>query len=278
MSKTSSQKAKDLNEKPAPDRSRGNRRGGLLVDRPFQFKYTAYIVGLTIAICVPLGVLLAYKMNEAVQLGDDAVTMAASANDSAKVGLEQAIVLNRRLEMESLLKFGDKPDALEAVKRANKIESDRLTARATELQKEEERIRQKRNALASQRRTILLTVSAAMILLVIFVALTAISFTHRVAGPIHRMRMLFAEVGEGVFSPYRPLRERDELQDAFAEFSAMVEKVKARQKADLEKLDEAIARVASAGVDEGSIADLRTVRNSISSQIEGQPSVTKIEK
>jgi nitrogen fixation/metabolism regulation signal transduction histidine kinase len=129
-----------------------------------------------------------------------------------------------------------------------------------------------RDSLVKVRKSLVFGVVGGISLMVLFVAIAGVYFTHKVAGPIHRMRLLFREVGEGKFSPYRPLRKGDELQDFFADFSAMVEKLKDRQKEEIKRLDEAIAKAEKAGVSDGSLYDLRAVRDAMETALVSRPS------
>ncbi len=240
-----------------------NKRGNYLVDRPFQLKATAMIVGLTLLIGAPLGFLLFKTTGEAVAIGQDAVEIGQTANAAETEAVKQAELLNKRLEMESMLRLGNDPKQVEQLRAANAIETDKLKKQADTVKAHADTLAKHRDALERTRRGLLLSVAGGIAALVLLVGVAGIFFTHKVAGPIHRMRALFRDVGEGKFTPYRPLRSGDELQDFFAEFSTMVEKLKERQRAELERLDKAVARAEKGGADTESIAELRAVRDAI---------------
>lgn len=240
-----------------------HRRSNYLVDRPFQLKATALIVGLTLLIGVPLGALLWKTTSEAVTIGREAVDVGQTANGASNEAMKQAELLNRRLEMETLLKYGNDPKMLEDAKRANALETDKLKKQAEAVKTAADRFQAQRDALERTRKTILYGVAGGITALIVLVSIAGVLFTHRVAGPIHRMRALFKEVGDGKFAPYRPLRAGDELQDFFAEFSAMVEKLEARQKQEIVHLETAIEKAARAGVSDDSLRDLRTVHDAM---------------
>ncbi|MBI2395486.1 MAG: hypothetical protein HYV09_38315 [Deltaproteobacteria bacterium] len=249
-----------------------HKRSNYLVDRPFQLKASALIVGLTLLVSVPLGVLLFRTSGEAVSIGREAVEVGQTANGASNEALKQAEVLNRRLEMETLLKYGNDPKALEQTKQANALETDKLKKQAEAVKATADKFQAQRDALERTRRTLLWSVFGGVALLVVLVGVAGVLFTHKVAGPIHRMRILFREVAEGRFSPYRPLRRGDELQDFFAEFSAMVEKLKERQKEEIAHLEKAIDKAATAGASDGSLHDLRAVRDAMKRAVDGAPS------
>ncbi len=239
------------------------RRSNYLVDRPFQLKATALIVGLTVLVGAPLGLLLYETTGEAVAVGRDAVEIGQTANAAETEAIQQSELLNKRLEMESLLRFGNDPKQVEQLKAANAVETDKIKKQADAVKAHSDALAKQRDLLERARKGLLYSVGGGILLLVVLVGFAGIFFTHRVAGPIHRMRKLFREVGEGQFTPYRALRKGDELQGFFGDFSDMVEKLKARQRAELERLDKAVNRAAEAGADTESIAELRAVRDAL---------------
>jgi methyl-accepting chemotaxis protein len=239
------------------------RRSNYLVDRPFQIKATSLIVGLTILVGAPLGFLLYKTTGDAVAVGREAVEIGQTATAAETEALTQAELLNKRLEMESLLRYGNDPKQVEQLKSANAIETAKLRKQADAVKAHADTLAKHRDVLERTRKNLLISVAGAIAALVLFVGLAGIFFTHKVAGPIHRMRAMFREVGEGRFTPYRPLRDGDELQDFFSEFSTMVEKLKERQRAELDRLDKAVARAEKGGADTESVAELRAVRDAI---------------
>jgi nitrogen fixation/metabolism regulation signal transduction histidine kinase len=254
-----------------------HKRSTYLVDRPFQLKASALIVGLTLLVGVPLGAIILREASEAVSLGREAVEIGQTANGASTEALKQAALLNKRLEMETVLRYGNDPKQLEQTKAANAVETAKLEKQAAAIQAEATRLLQQRDALERTRKTLIYGVGGGIAALVLLVGLFGIFFTHRVAGPIHRMRALFRDVGDGKFTPYRPLRKGDELQAFFAEFSTMVERLKARQKEEIAHLEEAIEKASKAGVSDGSLYDLRAVRDAMKKAIEGKPSEAKLE-
>jgi hypothetical protein len=57
----------------------------------------------------------------------------------------------------------------------------------------------------------------------------------------------------------------------------MVEKLKARQKEEISHLEAAIEKASTAGVSDGSLYDLRAVRDAMKKAVEGRPSEAKLE-
>lgn len=225
-----------------------HKRSTYLVDRSFQLKYAALIVALTLVVSVPLGWLLHREISEAVRMADE-------ASDASKAALEQVTLLNRRLEMETMLRYKDDPKALADTKRANALEGDRLNKLGSDIAAQRTALEQKKKMMGP-------TLALAIAFLVFCVAMASVFATHRVAGPIQRMRLLFREVRRGNF-PHEPkLRKGDELQEFFSEFLDVVDTLEKRHKADIERLDRAIATVEQAPeVNNDSLALLKVARN-----------------
>jgi methyl-accepting chemotaxis protein len=252
---TANQTATSPKPSTSPPGGRDNRSPkNLLIDRRFQLKYTTFIVLLAIAISAPLGAVLYGQATEMAKV-------AAEANAAARDAVEQAKQLNTRLAFEAMTTAKGDPSKVERVTRENDVATAGIEARAKALAGQAA-------ALGSQRALIGPTLVATLGLLVVLVGLLGITFTHRVAGPIHHMRTLFKEVGDGQLAPTRPLRKGDELKEFFQEFSQMVGKLRDRQRGELERLDVAIRHVESSGADTDSISDLRVARDAIRTAIE----------
>lgn len=246
--------AKPDQQSPAPAIERQQRSAkNLLIDRRFQLKYTWLIILLTILVSAPLGALLDRQAAGLVQV-------ASEANAAARDSVEQAKQLNARLDFEARISARGDAARVAAATKENEAATAAIEVRAKALAVQQA-------ALQSQRATMMTTLGLALTLLVVLVGLLAVYFTHKVAGPIHRMRALFKEVGDGVFTPYVALRKGDDLQDFFTEFSQMVQKLRERQKQELERLDKAIKRAEDSGAGPESVSDLRDAREAMRTAI-----------
>jgi nitrogen fixation/metabolism regulation signal transduction histidine kinase len=81
----------------------------------------------------------------------------------------------------------------------------------------------------------------------VLVAAGAIIITHRIVGPLFRIKRMAREVAAGVLRPpTHRLRLGDELQDVFEIFSGMVVFLREQAEADLKVLEQASANPAEA--------------------------------
>jgi nitrogen fixation/metabolism regulation signal transduction histidine kinase len=85
------------------------------------------------------------------------------------------------------------------------------------------------------------TLCGALTLLVIAIGFAGIIVTHRIAGPVHKMKRQIREVGRGHLQIPSKLRRGDELTDFFEAFEHMVVNLRERQEREISELEKAIA-------------------------------------
>ena len=71
---------------------------------------------------------------------------------------------------------------------------------------------------------------------VLAVSALGIVITHKVVGPVFKLKRLLREVGNGALSVHERLRKGDELSDLFDTFLAMVDSLRRSQEAELDRL------------------------------------------
>src|SRR5579872_6810513 len=86
----------------------------------------------------------------------------------------------------------------------------------------------------------LLSLVGGLTLMVLCIGVLGILFTHRVAGPVFKMKRLLKMVGDGRLHIAESLRKGDELQSFFDTFTAMVASLREREKVKLEAVDKAL--------------------------------------
>ena len=200
-----------------------------LLDAPFQLKYTGYLVGVALLISIVLGVLLWRSSNKVV-------------DESSKV----SDVVKMSIKNDPI--YGDNP---ELMKSFNDSSSD------------------SDNRVAQQQKAMLGSVVGGLTLLVVLIGLLGIFITHKVAGPVYKMKRLLREVGEGKLNfPRGGLRKGDELQHFFDAFLKMADQLKARQKNEVDILEAGIASAKSAGATDESLAKIIAVRDEMKRALE----------
>jgi hypothetical protein len=95
------------------------------------------------------------------------------------------------------------------------------------------------------------------------VALLSIVTTHKVVGPVYRLKCMMRQVCNGPLLGPSHLRKGDELQDLFLEFTRMLERIRGSQRSASCALDEIIERAKTAQVPGDLVAPMEALRASL---------------
>jgi hypothetical protein len=199
-----------------------------LLDARFQLKFASYIVGITLVLSALLGVFLYRTTTSLFAQAESAVESRSQAADTSReLGLA---VLNN-----DLAKNMDDPEF------AKQLQA-RSDAMDKAFEAEKQIVIQARLDLVNQQKWTLIGLFGALIAFIAIVGLGTIVTTHRIVGPLFRVKRMANEVAAGkIKPPAYGLRPGDELKDVFDAFSNMVTQLRARQVAELAALDQAIA-------------------------------------
>jgi len=188
------------------------------------------------------------RSEAAVELGKEVLKESQKVSDVVRMNIVRDPVYN------------DNP----ALKQAFDADVDEREKRLTEQQAALESYAAR---LAEGRRLVAWVLSAAMVLLVVGLWLGAIVLTHRVAGPVYKMRRQLRELEAGNFQVPSSLRKGDELKEFFDAFNDMVKSLRARQRAEIEEIDEVLeAMVGTASGDHRT--SLKAVRDRMAATLE----------
>lgn len=261
-----------------------------LIDRRFQLKYAGFLVGIALTMSIALGYLLWGTSREVIGQSKRAVE---EGRATVKQGQEtirrgrEVVVQSRRVSqvvaMNIAKEYKDDPElaktfAEESAKDEAKLrdEQKRLEEDAAFLAKRADELERQSLDVASQQKRFLGGLVVALGLLVVCLGLAGIVFTHKVAGPIFKMKRLIRQVGSGKLVLRERLRKGDELQDFFETFEQMVEQLRQRQKAEIAKVDTILERLEDAPrsarghkeLDEDGITLLKRLRAEMQDQLE----------
>jgi methyl-accepting chemotaxis protein len=191
-----------------------------LLDARFQLKFAGYFVSLTLIITGLLGAFLVRTTDSLfAQISSSVESRRKAADTSRELG---SCTLNNELtanldDPDFAAKLADKSKAIDAAYEAEK-------AAAQEQSRE----------IQKQQQWTLYALMGVLVAFIALIALTAIVITHRIVGPLFRIKRMAREVAGGmVRPPAYGLRPGDELQDVFAVFADMVTQLRQRTEADL---------------------------------------------
>lgn len=207
--------------KPTPAGGRQDRKWkNFLLDARFQLKFAGYFVAVTLVVTGLLGAYL-------VRTTDSLFSQMKSAVDARSKAAETSRELGTCTLNNELTANLDDPDF--AAKLAEKSKAIDAAFEA-----ESAAVRAQTESLQQQQRITLYALLGVLVLFIALIAFTAIVITHRIVGPLFRIKRMAREVANGmVRPPTYGLRPSDELQDVFEVFADMVTQLRARAEADL---------------------------------------------
>jgi hypothetical protein len=109
--------------------------------------------------------------------------------------------------------------------------------------------------------TIVIGITALVVLLSFALGLTGIVVTHKVVGPAYKLRLLLGEVERGSLNVKGGFRKGDELQELGDAFKRMVIALRERREDELAQLDAAIEKAREKNVDDGVVGELTALRD-----------------
>lgn len=211
----------------------------LLLDSRFQLKYTGMVVLVAVVVSGVLGAFLYRTSREVVMESQRVVEESKKVSDVVKMSIKD--------------NYGDNPE---------------LAAAFSEESTAADRIEDQQRALVKQQQVMLYELVSGLTFLVVVIGLCGIWFTHKIAGPIYKMKMLLRQVGDGKLVFQGALRKGDELQSFFEAFASMVAKLRERQSSEVAQLETAIRLAVEAGASQESLAKVKLVRDEMKRAID----------
>lgn len=214
-----------------------------LLDTHFQLKYAGYLVLIAVMLSSVLGFML-FKTSSAVI--DQSFTAVAKGEEVVARGREvvaesQKVSAVVQMNIVKDPVYSDNPALLEAFKADAAQQDERLKKQQESLQRQASELKEQAAALVQQRKVVLSSLFGGLFLLVVLLGLAGIVVTHRVAGPVHKMKMNLRAVADGQLRVPTPLRRGDELVDFFEAYRSMVIKLRERQEHEISRIDVAVA-------------------------------------
>lgn len=260
-----------------PSTGRHQRRlRNYLLDPHFQLKYTGYLLGIAILLSAGLGTVLWRTSQAAIHQSQQAVSEGEKVVAHGREVLAESQKVSAVVQMNIVRdpEYSQNPALLEAFKADAEKQDQRLAAQQKALVEQANSLKRQAAELASQQTTTLYTLCGAFALLIILIGFAGIIVTHRVAGPVHKMKRQIRAVGRGHLEIPSKLRRGDELVDFFEAFETMVVSLRQRQEAEIADLERAIALLAEHASAEA-LAPLYRVRDEMKASLDTKPSLNR---
>ena len=199
-----------------------------LLDVPLQLRFTAVLVLATLLGAGLLGIFLARALNRLSEQAERAVeARAAAAQASHELG-------NASLSKTLLDRFNDPSFTAQLERQSRAIDA--------AYQAEQVQVAEQRRDVARESTRIGWLVLFSVLVFALAVLLLGIVITHRIAGPVYRVRRLLLDLGEGRRDvPRHGLRDGDELRELFDAASSLVKTLRAEDESTLEAVSSALA-------------------------------------
>jgi hypothetical protein len=240
-----------------------------LLDAHFQLKYSAYLVGIALILSGSLGIILWRTSN----------ALSAQSRESVSVG-EQVVERSREVLTESqkvsavvqmnIIKdpvYSENPALLAAFQEDAKKQDDRLLQQQRQLEEQAQRLKEQSQRIEDKQSAMATALVIILSLLVVFVGLAGIVVTHKVAGPIYKMKRQIRALGAGSLQIPAPLRKGDELRDFFEAFRETIGELRKRQAEEIAMLDHAIRNLEPKANKED-LDELRALRTEMQGALE----------
>jgi hypothetical protein len=233
-----------------------------LLDAHFQLKYAGYLVGIAVILGSSLGIILWRTSDAVITQSRESVAVGKQVVERGRDLVKESKKVNAVVQMNIVRDpaYADNPALLSAFQADAKDNDEKLNGQQTRLEEQERRLQEQSGKLEDQHRRIGTALVVVLTLLVVFIGLAGIVVTHRVAGPIYKMKKQLRDLRRGNYEVPLPLRKGDELVDFFEEFRKMVGELRRRQEEEIAMLDRAILNLREKTTDD-ELGELRGLRS-----------------
>ena len=213
-----------------------------LLDSRFQLKYSGFLVLVAVVISGVMGAVL-YE-----------TTLAVVGESSALVEESKKVSEVSRMNIRDLA--SDSPELLTEFNR--------------EADAHDKALSDQQARLIHGQQLMIESLVGGLALMVVLIGLLGIYFTHKVAGPIFKMKRLLKQVGDGHLHVEARLRRGDELTDFFDTFTQMVQGLRQMESRQLQDVEAAI-KALEGGSREETAAALGRVRDAMNHALARTP-------
>lgn len=227
----------------ADDHRRSNK---YLLDPRFQVKWTSYLVVVVLLVMAGLGVVIARIAGRASDTAGVAVTQAEKAYEESR---SNSILAKKSVELaapESAALKGLMDDGIAEIE--------------AQSAKNVADVRKLRTDIDRDRTNLQLLLGGAGLVLVALLCVMGVVITHRIVGPVHKMKRLLRRVSTGRLVIDERLRKGDELEELFDTFLQMTYSLRAIQSARLGTLDDTLKKAEDVGAPQEVIDGMRALR------------------
>lgn len=208
-----------------------------LLDRHFQLKYSGYLVGIALFLSTSLGFILWRTSQTLIAQSRSSVALGEQIVERGRTLLAESEKVNAVVRMSIVEAYGDDPALLEVFQGEAQKRDGMLEQGQKQLEDNSQALRAKSQMIEREYVIFGAVIVSALLLLVLGVGLAGVVVTHKVAGPVFKMKRLLGELAKGHFRVVARLRKGDELQDFFDAFNDAADELRRRQEQEIEQID-----------------------------------------
>src|SRR4051794_26816912 len=255
------------------DKSRHHRKiRNYLLDSHFQLKYTGFLVATAVLLSLALGTLLWSSSREVIAQSQETVKQGQETvvrgQEVVRESQKVSMVVHMNIVKDPV--YGANPELAAVFNESAREQDKRLDDQQKKLETDALALERRSENLSAQRTQMFVVLISLLSLLVTGIGVAGIIVTHKVAGPIYKMKRLLGYVGDGHLRLTEKLRKGDELQHFFDTFEKMVDSLRKRQESEIDLLDRAIAGLQGT-VPEEQLTQLRALRREMQDALETSP-------
>lgn len=235
--------AQEGNPKTPGERRHQRRLRNFLLDKRFQLKYASYAVAVALVLSVPLGVVLFETSRTVIAQSQQTVRQGEQVLSRGREALEESRKVSAVVQMNIVKDpvYGSDPLLSAAFAGEARAQDARLERQHQALRVQAAQLREQARSLEQRQQTTLTVLWLALGLFVVLVALASVVVTHRVAGPVFKLRRHLRKLGDGNLADPGKLRRGDELAELFEVYGETLSKLRERQQRRLELVERALA-------------------------------------
>lgn len=203
--------------------ARSRRATRYLLDPRFQLKWTSYLVVVVLVVMGSLGFVIARMASRTSDTAQIAVTQAEHAFEESKTNNALA---RGAAEMTAPDNAGLAAALNESLAQVDAKQAKNLAD-----------VKRLEEGISRDRKNLRLMLGGAGLVLVVLLVLMGVVITHRIVGPVYKLKRLLRRVSTGRLVIDERLRRGDELGDLFETFLQMTYSLRAMQNARIATLD-----------------------------------------
>jgi nitrogen fixation/metabolism regulation signal transduction histidine kinase len=217
---------------------RGQRKlRNFLLDRHFQLKYSGYLVGVALFLSVSLGLILWRTSRTLVAQSRSSVALGEEIVERGRNLLAESEKVNAVVRMNIVETYADDPALLEVFQGEAAKRDGMLEQSQKQLEDNSQTLRAKSQMIEREYMIFGAVIVSALLLLTLGIGMAGIIVTHKVAGPVFKMKKLLRELAKSNFRVDARLRKGDELQHFFDAFNETVAELRQRQQDEIDQVE-----------------------------------------